>query len=59
MKALPTATSLQGAQNLMYRYWEGSGKPHYIVLGEVGVYYVCTLREAKKLIEAGYELWNR
>lgn len=59
MNVIPSATSLESAQNLMYRYWQGSGKPHYIVLGEAGTYYVCTLREAKKLIEAGFELWEK
>jgi len=63
MHSIPTAYSLEGARRLQRRYTDNSGSLHYIVLGDCTedqtIYFVATLREARRLIAAGYELETR
>ena len=49
-------SNLTTAENIVNRAFETTGKSLRIVLMEVGVFYVCTPKEAIKLVKQGYQL---
>lgn len=60
LKNIPTFTNLKTAQEKAALWQYNLRRRHYIVMGECTEdrqeFYVATVKEAKKLIEAGFEV---